>query len=252
VAPASYGEGMTTEQKSPSPDDGRWLEQVGQILANLGFGHVEPDRTRGEEASHLLVALRAQPSLQHFDPDSIDYWITDGARGRKASLDRETPLPVVSDFAWGRIALVDRLGVENEFLSFGGTMRAQVAADKTTVLVDFSSNGPILRASGHSQSADPLAAEAGSFFARIKVPIDFVPGAEALVASAVPRTLYCSFVQYVRERLSQAHSFREANRWLADWTIKEGQRLEASAPEYWNAATELRQHLGAIEAIARE
>jgi hypothetical protein len=242
---------MTIEQQSPIPEDGRWVEQVGRILATLGFALIEPDRTRGDEASHLVVALRAQPTLQHFDPDAIDYWITEGDRGRAAKMDRESRFPVVADFSWGRIGLTDRLGVKNEFLSFGGTLRAQMAAD-ASVLIDFSSNAPILRWAGHSQSSDPLAAEVGSFFARIKVPIDFVPGTEALVAKAAPRTLYCAFAQYVRERLSRAHTLREANRWLADWTIRETQRLETGANDDWKAAIELHRQLGAIEAIARE
>ena len=72
---------MTIERQSLAPDDGRWLEQVGRILATLGFALIEPDRTRGDEASHVVVALRAQPTLQHFDPETIDYWITDGPAG---------------------------------------------------------------------------------------------------------------------------------------------------------------------------
>jgi len=242
---------MTIERQSPASDDGRWLEQVGRILAKLGFALIEPDRKRGDEKSHVVVALRAQPTLQHFDPETIDYWITEGARGRAAKMDRETRLPVASDFSWGRITLTDRLGVENGFLSFGGTVRAQMAAD-ASVLVDFSSDAPILRWAGHSQSSDPLAAEVGSFFARIMVPIDFVPGAEAMVAKAAPRTLYCAFIQYVRERLARAHTLRDANRWLADWTARESQRMETGANDHWKAAAELRRQLGAIEAIPRK
>ena len=102
------------------------------------------------------------------------------------------------------------------------------------------------------QSTDPLAAEVGAFFARIKVPIDFVPGAEASVSKAAPRTLYCAFIQHVRERLAQAQSLRDANRWLTEWSSRESQRMEASANDHWKAAIELRRQLGAIEAIARE
>ena len=158
---------------------------------------------------------------------------------------------MVSDFSWGRITLTDRLGVENVFLSFGGTMRAQAAGD-TSVLVDFSSDAPILRWAGHSQSSDPLAAEVGSFFARIMVPIDFVPGTEAMIAKAAPRTLYCAFIQFVRERLKAAHTLSEASRSLADWATRETQRMEAAANDHWKAALELRRQLGAVEAIGRE
>jgi len=242
---------MTNDPRPLLPDDSRWFEGVARILANLGFELVEPDRSRGDETSHLLAALRPQPTLHHFDPETVGYWITDGARGRAAALERESHFPVVADYAWGRIAITDRLGVKNEFLSFGGTLRAQMTED-TAVMVDFSSHAPILRWSGHSQSTDPLAAEVGAFFARIKVPIDFVPGAEALVAKATPRALYCAFIQFVRERLSQAPSLREANRWLAEWSSRESQRMESIAADHWNAAAELRRQLGAIETIARE
>ena len=242
---------MSNDMGATVPDDPRWLAGVGRILAGLGFELVEPDRTQGDETSHLLAALRPKPTLQHYDPESIDYWTTDGSRGRAAALDRETRFPLVADFAWGRITITDRLGVKNEFLSFGGTMRAQMT-DDTTVLVDFSSHAPILRWSGHSQSTDPLAAEVGGFFARSKVPIDFVPGAEALVATATPRTLYCAFIQSVRERLSEAHALREANRWLAEWSSRESKRMESTANDHWRAAAELRRQLGAIETVARE
>lgn len=242
---------MPTDPRFAAPADDRWLEHAARLLAGLGFQLVEPDRTNGDETSHLLVALRPEPTLKHFDPESIDYWITEGARGRAARLDRETRLPLVCGFSWGRIALTDRLGVRNEFLSFGGALKAQVNPD-ATVLVDFGSHAPILRWSGHSQGTDPLAAEVGAFIGRLKVPIDFVPGAEALLAKAAPEALYCAFIQSVRERLARARGLRDSNRWLADWSSREGQRIEAAAAESWKAATELRRQLEAMEAIARE
>jgi hypothetical protein len=242
---------MTTDPRPPAPDDGRWLEGVGRALANLGFELVEPDRTAAEETSHLLIALRVKPTLQHFDPETVDYWTSDGVRGHAAQLDREARYPVAADYAWGQISVTDRLGVKNEFLSFGGVVRGQMTSD-ATVLLDLSSHAPIMRWSGHSQAADPLAAEVGAFFARLKVPIDFVPGAEALVSKASPRALYCAFIQFVRERLTQAHALREANRWLAEWSSRESQRMESVAGDQWRAATELRRQLAAIEAIARE
>jgi hypothetical protein len=242
---------MTTDPQSHAPDSGRWLAQVGLVLDNLGFELVEPDRTGTDDTAHLLVALRAQATQHHFDPEEINYWVSESGRGKAASMDRETRFPVASEFAWGRITLTDRLGVKNEFLSFGGAVRAQIASD-SVAYIDFSSHAPILRWSGHSQGSDPLAAEVGAFFGRVKVPIDFVPGAEALVARAAPSTLYCSFIQHVRERMAAAPTLRETNRWLADWVSHEGHRMEADSIEHWKAATELRRQLSAIEAIARE
>jgi hypothetical protein len=242
---------MTTDPRSALTDGARWVDQASRILASLGFELIEPDRTSVDDTSHLLAALRPAPTLAHFDPETIDYWVCEAGHGKAARLDRETRFPIETEFAWGRIDITDRMGVSNQFLSFGGALRAQMTAD-ATVIVDFSSHAPILRWSGHSQSADPLTAEAGAFFARMKVPIDFAPGAEALVAKAAPRTLYCAFIQYARERLAQTHVLRDANRWLADWSGRETARMEATAPEHWKAAVELRRELGLIEAVARE
>jgi hypothetical protein len=242
---------MPTDPRSNSPDDARWAESTTLILAGLGFSLVEPVPVQGVESGHLLVAIRPQPTLQHFDPETIDYWVNDGVHGRPAKLERESRLPLATDYSWGQIGLTDRLGVENQFLSFGGTMRAQMTADGS-VVADFSSNAPILRWSGHSQITDPVASEVGAFFARIKVPIDFVPGAEALVSKAGPRTLYCAFIQTVRERLTQAQALREANRWLAEWSSRESQRMETTFADSWKAASDMRRQLSAIEAIARE
>jgi len=242
---------MTADPPPPPADNARWLDQAARILANLGFELIEPDWAKGDDTSHLLIAIRTEPTLSHFDPERIDYWMTDGGRGKAQVLDRDDRFPILSEYAWGRIAATDRINVRNEFLSFGGSLRAQVAADGT-IYTDFASHAPILRWSGHSQSSDPLAAEVGAFFARLKIPIDFVPGTEALIAQAAPRTLYCAFIQHVRERLSGARTFREANRWLAEWSSREAQRAQAAWLDHWNAAVELRTHLTAVEAIARE
>ncbi|MGZ6267692.1 MAG: hypothetical protein ACXWNR_03910 [Candidatus Limnocylindrales bacterium] len=242
---------MTADSQLSASAGDRWIQQAARLLTNLGFQLVEPDRTNGGEVAHLLVALRPAPTLKHFDPEAIEYWVTEGARGRAFRLDRESRLPVAGDYSWGRIAIIDRLGVRNDFISFGGALRAQMAPDGA-VLVDFGSHAPILRWSGHSQETDPLAAEAGAFVARLKVPIDFVPGAEGLIAKAAPEALYCAFIQFVRERLARARVLLDANRWLAEWSSHESQRMETTAAECWKEGTELRRQLGAMEAIARD
>jgi hypothetical protein len=232
---------MTTPDRSPTTDT-RWLDTAARQLADLGFELEEPGQP-GQPAS-LLVALRAEPTLRHFDPEQVNYWVTENGRGRPACLDRQGRLPLESGYAWGRVSITDRLGVVNGFISFGGRVRAALAPDGTAFAV-FESPVPILRVSGHSQGLDPLAAEAGAFFGRIKIPIDFVPGAETLIAHATPVTLYGAFVQAVRERLQGARGLRDSNRWLADWSSREAQRLQVAAAADWAAATELRKQLAA-------
>jgi hypothetical protein len=232
---------MTTDDRLWNRDP-NWLDEAARQLSNLGFELEEPARP-GDFAC-LFVALRAQPTLRHFDPDEVNYWITDHGRGRPACFDRQGRLPIDTAYAWGRISVLDRLGVANRFISFGGRLRAAVGPD-STAYASFVSPVPILRVSGHSQSLDPLAAEAGAFFGRIKIPIDFVPGAETMIAQATPVALYAAFVQATQERIKAARTLRESNRWLANWSAHEAQRLRDDAPADWEAAAELRRQLAA-------
>jgi hypothetical protein len=238
---------MTTD---PGFDlDGGWLQHAADSLAELGFDLVGPDRTPGDPQSHLLVAIRPLPTEEHFDPESIDYWVTDGGRGRPARIDLDARFPISAPLAWGSITLTDRLGVRNEFLTFGGTARARVTPEGT-IVCDFASPAPFMRSSGHSIEHDPVAAELETFFARLKVPIDFVPGSENLISRTAPPTLFCAFVQSIRERLARSPGLRDANPWLVGWCTRETAHMEHDAS--WAAATEFRNQLSALEAGARE
>jgi hypothetical protein len=84
------------------------------------------------------------------------------------------------------------------------------------------------------------------------VPIDYVPGSEALISKTEPLTLYGAFIQSVRERLAQSPGLREANRWLVEWSSREAARLEQSGAEQWQSANEFRRQLAALETVARE
>ena len=89
-------------------------------LADWGFlAHADlPD---GEGDAYLLVALRDRPTYRHFDPERIDLWVTRSGRGTRLQIDRSTPRPRPA-FSWGTIAIVDRLGVSNEYVVFGGRL----------------------------------------------------------------------------------------------------------------------------------
>ena len=88
-------------------------------LADLGF-LASPDLPDRPGPASLLVAIRATPTLRHFDPESLDYWVAEGGRGARRTLDRDTPMPLEADLSWGQIQIVDRLKVTNEYLTFGG------------------------------------------------------------------------------------------------------------------------------------
>lgn len=210
----------------------RATEVAGQV-DHWGF-LAYPDLPDGPGPAFLLVALRPAPTLQHYDPEAVDYWVTDDGRGARRTLTHDTAMPRSEDFSWGLIRLVDRLGVSNEYLTFGGHLDA--ALIDGVVVVAFASPAPLLRRGGHSQGWDEGADAIGGFFARTMVAIDYQPGFERAFAAAEPLTRYAAFIREADQRRHlprPAPTFDEA---LGRLVRHEATRLRASAPDAWEAA----------------
>jgi hypothetical protein len=94
---------------------------------------------------------------------------------------------------WGHVHVIDRIPVQNRFLTFGGNLRAAAVDDCLSVL-DLRSPAPIVLWGGHSQATDPLAAAVGAFFGRLMVPVDYVPGVAEKVDGLPPEVLYRAFL----------------------------------------------------------
>ena len=205
-------------------------------LANLGFLSSSdlPDRPG---PAYLLVALRASPTFRHFDPEQVEYWCSVGGRGAPQFLTRHSALPIDIEFSWGRIRIVDRLGVTNEYLTFGGRLRAASVDD--VVIAVFSSPAPILRRGGHSQGWDEGAESLGAFFGRLLLAVDYAPGFEARAASASPVARYAAFVSDLVSRYRAGMELRARQPIL--WTLAqaEEQRLRRGHPDDWAAGARL-------------
>jgi hypothetical protein len=222
---------------------GDWLADTAEELARLGFELRDGLDTGTAPGPRLLVALRATPTLTHFDPEEITFWEAKGGRGRVTWITRETPLPLTRAYSWGKIVVSDRIPESNTFLGFGGTLLAAARSDQE-LFAAFTSKAPIVRWAGHSQGVDPLADEIGSFFARLMVPIDFQEGAEARIAEAAPETLYAAFIHHTAGRLKPAGHLRDTYPELARFIDHERHRLPADAPFAWRSGEEL---LGSLE-----
>ncbi len=221
-----------------------WIHEAARLIADLGFEVITGEHPGTPTATDLVIALREKPTLRHYDPEEIQYWTIEGGRGRPARLDRGArDVPLEGRFAWGRISIDDRLGMGNQFLAFGGTVRAAYA-DPATLVVLFSSAAPIQRWAGHSQGTDPLTGAIGAFFGRLMVPIDFREGAEARVSATDPLALYAAFVHDLEVRLRRSEWIRDAHRGFAAWTPREAHRLEAEAPAAWREGLALLDDLG--------
>jgi hypothetical protein len=237
---------MDVMSAGPHPDladPSRWVPAAAALLEDLGFTLVNGDDPMAPGRANLLFALRATPTLRHFDPEVVTYWRFDGEHGRLATLDRSGEPPPVAPFSWGRIRILDRLGIANDWLAFGGTIRV-ADVDATTRLVQLNAPAPIYRWAGHSQGLDWLTDEVGAFFGRLMIPIDYVPGAERLVGETDPLALYAAFAQDAWRRFAATTRESDAEPELAAWARREGHRLEAVAPEAVAAGRALRETLG--------
>jgi hypothetical protein len=213
-----------------------WPAAAAALVAELGFRLVGEGIDPPDDG-HLLVALREAPTLRHFDPESISFY---GPQGEGAALSTVARLRagelLERPALWGHVHVVDRVPVENRFLTFGGRLRMAGLADGLTV-VHLASPVPIVRWGGHSQGTDSLAGAIGAFFGRLIVPVDFTPGAAARIAAVEPEVLFVAFLlDEVGRRASalvRAGELSALDRWLeaawARWRGREAQRAQAEA-----------------------
>lgn len=223
-----------------TPPDAQGLGRGVEVRATEVAGQVErwgflahTDLPDGPGPAFLLVALRSAPTMQHYDPEAVDYWVTDRGHGERRTLTHETPMPRSEDYSWGLIRLVDRLGISNDYLTFGGHLDADHVDDG--VIAAFASPAPQLRRGGHSQSWDAGADAVGAFLGRIMVAVDYKRGFEATFAEASPLTRYAAFVRDAEHRRG-SRSSTTVDDDLDRLVRHEAARLRASAPAEWAAA----------------
>lgn len=208
-----------------------------RLLTDYGFLAISdlPDRPG---PAYLMVALREAPTLHHYDPEAVEYWVTESGRGARRTLTRDTPLPIETAFSWGLIRIVDRLHVTNEYLTFGGRLSAQIV-DGVAIAV-FNSPAPLLRRGGHSQGWDEGAEKVGAFFSRFLLAVDVAPGFESRAAQADPITRYAAFLADAMARYRASPLLRNEQPSL--WTMlqAEERRLQANNPSEWAGGEAIR------------
>ena len=181
---------MTTREM-PLIEEVPSLTAAAQRLAPWGF-LADPDLPDRPGPASLIVALRDHPTLRHYDPEVVEFWSTAGGRGTHEIVTRSTRTPFIAGVSWGEIRIVDRLGVANRYVSFGGRCDADRIDD--AVIVALTSSAPILRRGGHSQGWDDGADAVGAFFGRLLVTVDYVPDFERRLADATPLARYAAFI----------------------------------------------------------
>jgi hypothetical protein len=205
-------------------------------LAAWGF-LADPDLPDRPGPATLLVALRDRPTLRHFDPERVEYWVSQDDRGCARTLTRHTRMPHETSFSWGTIRLVDRLAISNEYLTFGGDLVADVI-DGMTVAA-FVSEAPILRRGGHSRPWDPGADRLGAFLGRLLLAVDVRPGFEGRLAVASPVSRYSAFIEDLVTRYRPSTTLQEQDPDVWRLLRAEARRLERTHPIEWAQGIDL-------------
>lgn len=227
---------MTTLPASIDPATAAGMLQHWGFLAHSDL----PDR---EGPSYLLVSIRPRPTLAHYDPEEVDYWVTDAGRGTPVSLTRLSRLPIDATTTWGMIKVADRLRVTNEWLSFGGRLRAELIDG--AIVVVFTSSAPLLRRGGHSQGWDEGAPSVAAFFAKVRAAAGFDHRFEAAEAAADPLARYGCFVAEQARRYRHSEVLRNLDPELWRVIQHEEHHLKGLNPTEWESGLRL---LAALDA----
>ena len=205
------------------------------LLANLGFLLV-PGPPLDHGAAYLLVAIRPKPTLDHFDPECIEYWAV--ADGRTEPAEVVWPMPATDgQFSWGPIRITDRVGAANTFVSFGGSL--SVSRDAGVHAALFRSDAPILSLGGHSGPRDPLSIQVASFMARLRAAAGYDSPVRELAESLEPVALYAAFVAHAIEVYRNPNAAENVSPHLVSLLRSERHRLEADSLAVLQAGNKL-------------
>ncbi|MBI2762407.1 MAG: hypothetical protein HYX54_01430 [Chloroflexi bacterium] len=227
-----------------TPTTEAWIGPSAGLLEDLGFTLFNSNQPSAAGGAQLLAALRAHPTLRHFDPETVTCWRAAAGRGRALTLDRRSST-ANREILWGQIHVTDRFGIENRFLTFGGSLQVADASPEMR-LVRHASPGPIVRWGGHSQGSDALAGEIGAFFGRLIIPIDYLPGGEERVTAEPAEHLYAAFLRDAEARRREAagrhptaHGGSAGGAPSDPWLRAEITRVRAARPAWWASAGRL-------------
>ncbi len=185
------------------------MSDLPQVGSDFGY-RFEPD-CAADQPGHrkLTVVMRSAATDEHFDPDKIECRVAD-SRGELDSLVIFHPWSLLGEYrvATGRVAVLSRHGQKVEALMFGGTLRLESSADRTTAV--FQSTAPILALLPEHPFLSRVAAEAEGMLARRQAAWDSQgqPGQfEARLARAEPLALYQACLHSMRQALAHGGVF---------------------------------------------
>jgi hypothetical protein len=233
----------STLDRPPGADPGPLTpDAAASVMGDLGF-LVVPGVPGRDSIAYLLVAIRRRPTLAHYDPESVLYWTHQGLHDGPAEFDRSVPLPLEVAFSWGTLRVTDRLGVANEYLTFGGSLTAG-RVDGARIAV-FATPGPMVRRGGHSQGWDPGSAHLAAYFGRLRACLGRDPELDARATAMSPLARYSAYLAGAINGFAEAPALSADRHAELHHLRSEAERLHRDHRDDWLAGIRLLETLGA-------
>lgn len=229
-----------TLERPPGIPDALTPAEAASVMGDLGF-LVVPSVLGRASTAYLLVAIRRRPTLAHYDPEAVLYWTHQGVHDGPAAFDKTVPLPLDLPFSWGSLRVTDRLGVANEYLTFGGRLTAELVDDERIAV--FATPGPMVRRGGHSQDWDPGAAHLAAYFGRLRACLGRDAQLDARVTHMTPLARYSAYLS------GAINGFAETPALSADRHVElrhlrsEAERLHHEHADDWLSGVRLHEAL---------
>lgn len=139
-----------------------------KLMKDWGYYLLPKSHDSSPGYTGLLVAIRKQPTGQHFDPQTLRLRLRD-AKGvaRLRTLGWVMPLKESAYACPGRVILRDRSDKAVEFFTFGGSLEVTSGTDE--MVYTLHSPAPILELTAHGETiTDFLASETESLMAEVE------------------------------------------------------------------------------------
>jgi hypothetical protein len=186
----------------PMPNNNQDVVDAGYVFHPREYPHA-PGHPQ------LDVFLRAEPTLRHFDPETIRLRVQ-----TRASVGAGGPEDLIVHHPWaaypsytvypGRIRLRDRFGKREEAFTFGGSMSIESGDDLTVCSIK--SDAPILELFGDRRLSDLLASEVEILLAeeRARAGLDRAKF-ESWLDEMRPSDLYAACLESLHRRFGASH-----------------------------------------------
>jgi len=145
------------------------MQSVLELTRNWGYYLLPKPHDDSPGYTGLLVAIRKQPTGEHFDPQTLRLRLRD-AQGvaRWRTLSWLAPHNEPAQACPGRMILRDRLGKSVEFFAFGGWL--EVTSGPGEWVYSIRSPAPVLELTAHQETMpDLLASETESLMGKMEV-----------------------------------------------------------------------------------